>query len=213
MEDGNGEGRELALPTGALLLAVIAALWGWAGAGGASLGAGGAAAVAQFADSYRKRRDGRRVHRVEALARELDRRLRHVELQLSEEHLDLFMEVLGRALQDDENDKTPIYSGVLEWIAKEQPQSSRVRILANAVQHLSYVELFALLWEIAGGNHRDLLAENGLDEGMILHRRAAHGLAEHGGVRYNGSPTSLGVVLSKYCPLTSIRDPHRKVPR
>ena len=68
--------------------------------------------------------------------------------------MDLFLEVLRKAVEDDDDAKQPVYAGVLEWGLREKPSFAEVRILSDGVRLLTYLEIYCLLYEMAGNQAR-----------------------------------------------------------
>ncbi|MCL4743733.1 MAG: hypothetical protein KJZ54_16170 [Phycisphaerales bacterium] len=197
----SSESRDLALPSATFVLGVIAAIFGLPSASAAS-------EATAFADRYRSRRDQRRVDRVEKLLHDVERRVADFEAAASDEQVDLFIEVTGKAMLDDEAAKEVYYGAIIEWILRDNPTRSQVRVLSDGVQQLSAVELAYQVNEMHGRQARKLI-EKELPETTAIARLEAAGIAT-GGVRMEGNPTTLGQALKKYVPLESIPEPPRR---
>ncbi|MFG0293350.1 MAG: hypothetical protein ACF8MJ_09380 [Phycisphaerales bacterium JB050] len=184
--------KDLMLPATEFVLATLSILFGIPGFGV------GANAVA-FADSYRSRRKKRRADLLRAIVASLEERTADIEDAIAEDQddrIDLFVEVINKAIDDDEQHKEEFYSGVLEWIMREKPSRSQVRVLSDAVRQLTTIELVYFVREM-NGERAQMLIERELPEQLVISRLEAHGLSS-GGVRMHGNPTSLGKVLKKY---------------
>lgn len=213
VHDGS-EGKAL-VPVGVLVAKVAAALLGLAGAtsvGGigvvaAGAGVGVAAEAVDFVTRYRERRRTSQQRRLHAICSRLDERLRAVEATVDEQKLDLFIEVVRKAIEDDEAHKDPFYTAVLEWITRESPGAAKVRVLSDGVRQLSYVELFCFLEEAHGRVPRRVLEREGIDEIVWLHRLEMFGLGTTA-VRVIGQTTPLGAILKKYVPLADLSPPN-----
>lgn len=167
--------------------------------GGAALGI-----AKEFAD----RKSKAKIRRLELNLRQLDRRLNGVDASQSEKNFDLFVEVLRRAVEDDEDSKHVFYSGILEWIAREKPPLSQVRVLGNAVQSLAFIELNYFVRQMHS-LEPGLALKGQIEEAVVHARLESCGLSNPGMVRYRGSPTSLGQVLKKYCDPSEISNAER----
>ena len=167
----------------------------------AAVGAGGG--VSAIIDEACRRREMRRVRRLETIVRALSNRVDGLENNTADDAtVDLFLEVIKKAVDDDEERKSPIYAGVLEWIVVNRPTHAQVRVLSDAVHGLSYIELYFFLLEMNGQSSRHVV-ERELSEELVLSRIQAAGLASTG-VRFNGNPTRLGSVLRQFVPLASL---------
>lgn len=203
------------VPVGVLIAKVVAMLLGLAGAipgiGFATLAAGAglgvAAEAADFASRYRSRRGASQEKRLLAICGKLDERLRGIEAKVDDEKLDLFVEVVRKAIEDDEAKKDPFYAAILDWIVRDSPNSARVRVLSDGVRQLSYVELFCFLHEANGQTPRRVLEHEGIDEMVWLRRLEMFGLGTSG-VRIIGQTTRLGTILKKYTPLAELTPPN-----
>lgn len=201
---------ELGLPSSKLLFSLLIVVLGLQGAAAVATGLGAVTAGIEAAQAFAARRDSKRLRRLERLISSLDRRLHGLEIDaLPEERVDLFIEVVRKAVEDDEERKLPFYEAVLDWLAKHKPTAAQVRVLSDAVQRLSYVELFAFASELRGGLARPTLDGDGLPETAYVHRLESTGIA-NGGVRYNGSPTLLGQALSDHLAKGVLVAPNRR---
>lgn len=188
--------REL-LPTGAIhLMAVLGALLGLASPL-LSIPTAGASAVHGIASAVRERQQRRRVGRLERIVANLTARLADLEgAAADDDTVDLFLEVVRKAVDDDEDSKTAHYVGLLEWVRRDSPSHAQVRILSDAVRQLAAVELEYFLRECAGHSARALIDKE-LSEHVVLARLESTGLCT-GGARRRGNPTRLGKVLAQY---------------
>lgn len=199
--------KSLAISTTAEVLAIISAMVGLIGAAGASAASAGASGAVAIAGAFHTRRQAKKQERLERLVRSLSTRTNDIRPEASEEQINLFVEVVQKALEDDEEAKTPFYEGVLEWMLRERPSAAKVRLLSDAVQRLAFVELVYFLWDMNGRYARELL-ENHLPDTVVHTRLESLGLAT-GGVRMQGNATSIGQVLKKYCPTDGLPMPRR----
>lgn len=208
------DAKQLGLPATALLLAVLASIFGFAGpaAAGFAATAGGASAFVAFFDQWAKRRNEKRLDQFQVMIKNLEARLAGVMIENPDERVDLFVEVVLKALEDDEKRKTPFYESILEWIARRKPSSAQVRILSDAVKSLSYVELYAFVAEVRGQRSRNILETDGVTEYIAVSRRSNAGLGE-GGIQMGGSPTALGRALIEYLQIGQLEAPNKAAGR
>lgn len=192
----------------AMILALIAIAPGFGpGVVAAGAGVGLAAEAAAFVSDYNERKRKGKQSRLQRICGKLDERLRAVEVKVDDEKLDLFVEVVKKAIEDDESSKDLFYSAVLEWIVRESPNAARVRILSDGVRQLSYVELFCFLQEAHSRGPRRVLEREGIEETVWLHRLQIFGLGTTG-VRMPGHTTPLGSILKKYTSLDELTPPN-----
>lgn len=206
MADQDVDVKDLALLTGAVVFSGLAAFFGITGPAVAVLGTTAAAQGLNLADRLRQRKNRKRTERFFRLFRLLEERVQKLEEQsYTEEQVDLFLSVTENALEDDEDDKEPFYVAVLEWIIKEKPSATHVRILADAVRNLSYMELYCFLAEHGGVSAR--LHQKELDNVVLWNRLSGAGLSQGAGARYKADATKLGNILAKYCDIARLNRP------
>ncbi len=185
------------LPAGAThLLAVLGTLLGIASPL-LGLPAVATSSALGIVNEVRERQQKRRVRRLERIVANLSARIADLEqTPVGDEVVDLFLEVVRKAVDDDEDSKTTYYVGLLEWIRRDSPSHAQVRVLSDAVRQLAAVELEFFLRECAGHSAR-VLVDKELSEHVVLARLESSGLCT-GGVRHRGNPTRLGKVLVRY---------------
>ena len=197
--------KDLALHSAGALAALIGAALGVflpaAGAGGAA-----AEVVTGFVGRVRQRTERKNVRRLQLIVRSLDERTRDLEARdYSEEEEDLFLSVVKAALEDDEAGKEPFYTGVLVWIIEEKPPAPRVRILADAIRSLSYLELYCFLAENAGRQTRGI--HEGVVSQVVLWSRLRGAGLSQGEARVKAGATEFGQILAKYCEFKDLQEP------
>ena len=144
--------------------------------------------AANLFDRLQQHRRQRGEERRRVLAKLLQERLRDFEEQQVEiEQIDLFGELVTNALRDDEDDKAPIYVAVVDWMLREKPDATRVRILSSAVQDLSYLELYCFILEGAGQSTRHI-HESIISPNLLWNRLTGHGLSTGASARIKGEP-------------------------
>lgn len=202
----NETGGDLIISGLEYTFAVLAAILGLSiPFAGASLGvAGTAAAVAR---DVAERRKAQRQARFSRLVNELRLRVEALEGKTqSDAETDLFLEVVEKAIKDDEDAKTPIYAAILDWILRDKPKAVQVRILSDAIKDLSYLEIYSFLVEVNGKQARKV-HESFVSENVLWNRLARAGLHQGGTVRHMGSPTEFGRILANYCLLDTMAAP------
>lgn len=158
-----------------------------------------AATVGYVSDVTRKRTE-KRLKRLESHVQYLSERVAKIEQEVSDERTDLFVDVLAKAVMDDEERKAPFYDCVLEWIlhGRPVPTAPQVRIAAAAVEQLSYIELFVFIAEASDLGASRLSEDEGVPEYVCWNRLAALGLSTGGHVRASANATNIGRVLANY---------------
>lgn len=205
------DGKDLALPATSALFAVVAAVCGLEpatalGQAGVQAAAGIASAAATFANHFQRRKKERKAARYVKLYHLLHERVQKLEEKVyKEEEQDLFISVMTSALEDDEEQKAPVYVAALEWMIKAQPPAAHVRILSGAVRDLSYLELYCFLAEHSGQPSR--LHQSVLDEVVLRNRLSGAGLSQGAGVKVGADATDIGEMLVKYCDLSTFPTP------
>jgi|GEM_PF-3359946 len=174
---------------------------------GAVLNAGSAVAEEE-GNRRRQRRDAQRLRRLESIVEELDQRLGGFESgNESDERIDLFIEVIEKAILDEDDRKTPFSSAILEWYIRENPPIAQVRILADAVTSLSYLELYALIDEAVNRFRKSKNAvDSQIGKTFYAQRLAHYGLAQSG-IRRPESPEPLAKVLIERIDFGALPEP------
>lgn len=203
MADQDVDVKDLALLTGAVVFSGLAAFFGITGPAVAVLGTTAAAQGLNLADRLRQQKDRRNTERFTRLFQLLQERVQNLEEQVySEEQVDLFLSVTRSALEDDEHNKEPFYVAVLEWIIKEKPPATHVRILSGAVKQLSHSELYCFLAEREGDSRQSVTEET-----VLWNRLTGAGLSYSGTSRLNPNSTRIGDILAKYCEFHELNKP------
>ena len=206
MGERDGVGKEL-VPVGTfmvILTSIVLAVCGFPFVGAA---VGATAEGADFVTGFMERRRAQKKERADAILQKLNKRLEDAKLESNEQKLDLFIEVIKKALEDDEAQKDVVYAAVLEWIARESPKAAHVRILSDAVSRLSYLELFCCIHETHGHNMHKVYKADGIEDNLYVKRLGSVGLGTEG-VRVMGSETTHSAILKKYVPLAELPSPN-----
>ncbi len=205
--DKDNGARELTFPSISAALAVLGSVLGVAGLPAIGAGLASTSATVSLAQRLRDRRARREAERFKLILENVQKRVALLEeREYSEDEFDLFVEVVSRAIKDDEDDKESIYSAVLEWIIRDRPKLVQVRILADEVRQLSYLELYCFLSECDGSPSRSL-HEKSISQNLLWNRLAHTGLSQGATVRMKGSPTDIGSILVRYCKLDELPKP------
>lgn len=205
--DTDNPAGELTFPSISAALTVLGSVLGVVGFPAIGAGAASTGATLSLAQRLKDRRVRREAERFKRILENVQKRVSLLEDRVfSEDEVDLFIEVVSRAIKDDEDAKESIYSAVLEWIIRDRPKLVQVRILADGVRQLSYLEVYCFLTECQGSASRDL-HENSLSQNLLWNRLAYAGLSEGATARMNGSPTDIGSILVRYCKLDELPKP------
>jgi hypothetical protein len=106
------------------------------------LAATAAGTVALFVDLFSKRRTNKRIHLLEKLFQSLDRRLTRLEGNVSETpDIDLFDEIVAKAVSDEDEDKTELYAALVQYWMEHKPVPYEVRLLGNVIRELTVDEM------------------------------------------------------------------------
>ena len=92
---------------------------------------------------------------------------------------------------------------------RKRPPAAQVRILADAVRSLSYLELYCFLIENTGQQARKI-HEPIVTESQLWSRLRGAGLSE-GAARYKAGATDAGKTLAKYCPVDEFPEPDHRI--
>ena len=192
------EVKDLAAPTATALIAALGAALGVFVTPAAAIPAALGVGAVTLAETIRRRRETKRVRRLETIVTDVQQRLRDhdAEREYTEDEQDLFLTVVRNALDDDEDVKHSMYAAVLEWIVRDSPPSAQVRILADAVRNLSYVELYCFVAECTGKGDKHAY-EHYVEQAVVWNRLNGAGLST-GTVRVKGSPTLVGKAFVRY---------------
>ncbi len=150
-----------------------------------------APAAVDFAQRAWFRRRRRKLTKLRTVVERVEEQHREGTESLDDDQIDLFVEVLRSALEDDEASKDALYSAVLIWVIDDQPSSTDVRILADAVRQRSFEEL-AKFVKICRGDR--------VEVDGVFWRRMVTACLTIDGSRHNGSPTRVGDMLVAIWP-------------
>lgn len=130
MEDKNNTGNNLAL-TGASALAKLI-----------GIAVPPANTLAIFVDVFKERRTKKHLDLLEKLIKSLDYRLTQFESKIPEPpDIDLFDEIVAKAVSDEDEDKTELYAALVQYWLEHKPAPYEVRLLGNALKELTIQEI------------------------------------------------------------------------
>jgi hypothetical protein len=99
-------------------------------------------ALAIIVDIIKDLRTKKHLDRLEKLIQCLDRRLTQVEDKIPETpDLDLFDEIVAKAVSDEDEDKTELYAALVQYWIEHKPAPYEVRLLGNALKELTIQEI------------------------------------------------------------------------
>lgn len=101
------------------------------------------------------RRSKKHFDRLEKLIKSLDYRLSRLECKpLEPPDVDLFDEIVAKAVSDEDEDKTELYAAMVQYWMEHKPKlaSYEVRLLGNAIRELTVDEIEAFSGFIISGN-------------------------------------------------------------
>jgi hypothetical protein len=105
-----------------------------------------ASAIAIIVDNIKGHRTKKHIEKLEKLIQCLGHRLTQLECKLLESpDIDLFNEIVAKAVSDEDEDKTELYAALVQyWMEhKSQLASYEVRLLGNAIKELTVDEIAA----------------------------------------------------------------------
>jgi hypothetical protein len=102
-------------------------------------------AIAFIIDAIKNRRHKEQLKRLEKLVQSLDRRITWLEGNIPEEpDIDLFDEIVAKAVSDEDEDKTELYASLVQyWLEHKPIPPYEVRLLGNAIRELTVEEMKA----------------------------------------------------------------------
>lgn len=159
--------------------------------------ASGIPAVKFIVKSLNDRQAERSARRARLLLEDLGRRVETLE-KVTDPPLDLYEEMLLKAIADEDERKIPFYSTMIAWVVEKRPDSAIARRSLEAVSTLCYPEIRAFIsWANRGwGRFR---IENGWNDGIVLARLKISGVITQEQTVTDSFITHIGVVLSKRC--------------
>jgi hypothetical protein len=101
-----------------------------------------AATVSIAAECIQQRRSQKFVGRLEKLVCSLDHRVQRIEDQMQvEPDVDLFDEIIAKAISDEDEDKIEYYASLIEYYTFQSISPQEVRLLSNAFKSLMVSEI------------------------------------------------------------------------
>jgi hypothetical protein len=151
-----------------------------------------------------ERAEERRRSRARLLLENLQIRLANVEAKLNPP-VDLFAEMLSKAIADDDERKVPFHGAVIEWIVEMHPDPALARMAMEAVSRLSYPELRSFVtWSRKGFGRLKL--ESGFSERVGYVRFNMLGLITQDNLIDEGRLTVIGRLLMDRCGSAAYED-------
>jgi len=99
-------------------------------------------ALTIITDNIKDRRNRKRLDRLIKLIQCLDRRLTQVEDKIPETpDLDLFDEIIAKAVSEEDEDKTELYAALVQYWIEHTLVSYEVRLLGSAIRELTVDEM------------------------------------------------------------------------
>jgi len=99
-------------------------------------------AITFIIDNIQQRRNKKHLDRLEKLVQSLDRRLTRLEGNVPETpDIDLFDEIVAKAVSDEDEDKTELYAALVQYWMEHKPVPYEVRLLGNAIRELTIYEI------------------------------------------------------------------------
>lgn len=195
------ESKELAPPNLGQVLDVLGLAAEWASVAdptGVAAGVSAGASTARMLLSrLEDKQEDRRRQRLRMLLDDLRRRLEAVERAVNPP-VDLFSEMLLKAIQEEDDRKIPLQGAVIEWVASTRPDAALARLAMVAVSELSFVELQSFIsWCRYDGRLR---LPHGWHDNQVWARLHHYGLISQTGVISRGNITLIGRTLAQRCP-------------
>ncbi len=99
-------------------------------------------AIGFIIDNIKTRRTEKRLGRLEELVQSLSRRFTRFEDNVPEmPDIDLFDEIVAKAVSDEDEDKTELYAALVQYWLEHKPVPYEVRLLSNAIRELTVDEI------------------------------------------------------------------------
>jgi hypothetical protein len=105
-----------------------------------------AKALETIVEVIKDHRTWKRFDRLEKLSKSLERRLTQLECKpLESADIDLFCEIIAKAVSDEDKGKTELYAAFVQYWMEYKPKlaSYEVRLLGNAIKELTVYEIEA----------------------------------------------------------------------
>lgn len=151
------------------------------------------AVITHLDDNKQSKREGH----LRLLLDNLRRRVERIE-QRDEPPIDLFREMLLKAIEEEDERKIPLQGVIIEWVASTRPDPALARIAMTAVSELSFVELQSFMsWCRYDGRLR---VPHGWHENQVWVRLHHYGLISQTGVISRGNITLIGGLFAERCP-------------
>lgn len=146
--------------------------------------------------------ENKKAERMTRVLEDVQRRLVRLEdaEKNSEPRVDLFKEILWRAVQDDDNRKSTFYGAIIQWTLSRASKSldpAIIRMACEAVAQLTHPELRSFVsWPKYSGR---LKLPRGFYENLTLARIHSAGLLQQTGVTSPQFYTDIGHMLANSC--------------
>ncbi len=163
-----------------------------------------AADAESLVEGLDRRATAKRVERCERMIERLEKNSERLNRELDQQTENWFLRIFEAAIADDEEEKQIFYSAVLQWIAAESPTTPYMRVVGQAVQELSYLELCAVVEEASGRRLRQIAARSKLDEAFLLERLQRYSLIPSAAVRVNYQQTQFAKVFTDRVTLSDL---------
>jgi len=160
-------------------------------------------ALTIITENIKDRRNRKHFNRLEKLIQCLDRRLTQVEDKIPETpDLDLFDEIIAKAVSDEDEDKTEFYAALVQCWLEHKLLPYEVRLLGNAIKELTIQEITSFCGVIITQSTYLTMPEQ-LKE-IFWNRVEYLGLFKGGALKYATNVTQIGQKLVEIYRLSII---------
>lgn len=122
----------------------------------------------------------------------------HENWTASSSQQETFKSLFERAINEEDEQKLPVYTGLFQWIIEASPSKSLIRMTGAAIAQLTFAELRGFVDWVHGTGR--VVVTDGIPQSVFWQRIDAWGLTTGGGVRSTQNISPTGAALAKYCP-------------
>ncbi|MFA5424011.1 MAG: hypothetical protein WC374_09165 [Phycisphaerae bacterium] len=157
------------------------------------------AVLGVIVDSIKERRSRKHIDRLENLILSVEERVKRLEISESyTPDVDLFDEIVAKAISDEDEGKIEFYAALIEYCISQKTDPYEIRLLSNSLQQLTVYEInafydFAVNENVKWGIPKQL-------EEILWNRVEGLGLYS-GSIKYSRNTTIIGKKFLKIIAL------------
>lgn len=123
---------------------------------------------------------------------------------MGEEELDLFTQIVDKAIKDEDQDKVEYHASFIAWTIEKKPPAAIVRMVGETIARLTLGELVAFMTHMYGQSLVPLSPY--FDQHTIIDRLRHAGLIGSSSMLHHGHATSLGDSVAEACGAVKSRE-------